>query len=675
MHGQFRGECTYLAESDVHFPQLTVSQTLDFASKARIPRASGSRNLHKECARRTMESTAQSLGISHVLSSKVGSDYVVGVSGGERKRTSIAEIFISDSPLHCWDNSTKGLDSANALAFIKSLERKVKKSGSAALVTLYQSSQDIYDTFDKVLLLYEGHQIFFGTTHAAKQYFTNLGFGCPERTPTSDFLTSLTSPLERTPKNGYTTKIPRSPSDFARIWQESSERAQLLRAIDHYTVEHPINKERLVKFQKALDGYGSRRPLSWTAYANPYSYQTILCLVRNAQRLRNDLLPPTSSIAGNAILSIILGSMFYNLPDNTSSFFGRGVLLFFIVLTNTFLGAFEGVQLWEQRPIVEKQYQYSFNHPSTEAVASMICDLPNKLILTLFFNTPFYFLANMRRTPSAFFTFYLFTFTSLLTGSMLFRTIGAVSKTLTSSIAPGADFILMLIIYTGFVLPIPSMPSWFSWFRYINPVGYAFESLMINEFSQRHFTCATFIPQGPAYEDTAPNQRRCSAVGSVTGLTTVEGNNYLASAFRYYQNHLWRNLGFIVLIMAVLCSCYLLATEYIHSQRSKGEILIFPYGQMPNLFHEEDEEKRPVEAQPFHDNKANEKAPSMDVSSDTVQFDKLEGATFLWKSLSYDVKQRSGSKRILDDIDGWIRPGTLTALMGQSGAGNASIKT
>lgn len=65
-----------------------------------------------------LEVTANSLGISQVLSSKVGSDYVVGISGGERKRTSIAEIFVSDSLLHCWDNSTKGLDSANALAFI-----------------------------------------------------------------------------------------------------------------------------------------------------------------------------------------------------------------------------------------------------------------------------------------------------------------------------------------------------------------------------------------------------------------------------------------------------------------------------------------------------------------------------------------------------------------------------
>lgn len=64
---------------------------------------------------------------------------------------------------------------------------------------------------------------------------------------------------------------------------------------------------------------------------------------------------------------------------------------------------------------------------------------------------------------------------------MIFRTIGAMSRTLTASIAPGATFILLLIVYTGFALPIPNMQPWLRWVAYLNPIGYAFESLMINE--------------------------------------------------------------------------------------------------------------------------------------------------------------------------------------------------
>ena len=137
--------------------------------------------------------------------------------------------------------------------------------------------------------------------------------------------------------------------------------------------------------------------------------------------------------------------------------------------------------LWEQRPIVEKHYRYALYHPFADAIGSMVADLPNKILLSICFNVPVYFLANLRRTPSAFFTFWLFSFSCLLTMSMIFRTLGSWSSTLAGSIAPGAILVLLLMIYTGFTLPTPYMHPWLRWFNYLNPVGYTFESLMINE--------------------------------------------------------------------------------------------------------------------------------------------------------------------------------------------------
>ena len=87
----------------------------------------------------------------------------------------------------------------------------------------------------------------------------------------------------------------------------------------------------------------------------------------------------------------------------------------------------------------------------------MICDLPNKLTTSIFFNLTLYFMTNLRRTPAAFFTFYLFSFACVLTMSMVFRTIGALSRTLAQAMAPAAVFILALVIYTGFTVPIRDM--------------------------------------------------------------------------------------------------------------------------------------------------------------------------------------------------------------------------
>ena len=472
--------------------------------------------------------------------------------------------------------------------------------------------------------------------------------------------------MERTIRDGLDSEVPRTPEDFVRVWANSPEHEKLVEEISQYEKAFPMNRKNLQDLHDMRSSH-QRRLLP---YRISYIEQVKLCVARSFQRLRNDLPPPISSIAGNAIVSIILGSLFYNMPDDTSSFFGRGVLLFFTILTNTFLAAFEGVQLWDQRPIVEKHFQYALYRPSAEAIASMICDLPNKLLLTAFFNVPFYFLANMRRTPAAFFTFYLFAFASLLTGSMLYRTIGAMSRTLTGSIAPGADFILMLVIYTGFVLPIPSMRPWFRWFGYINPVGYAFESLMINEFSGRQFPCSNYIPQGPGYLRVSPQQKMCVTVGADSAVSIVDGTKYLRSTFQYYPQHLWRNLGILFAMMSFLCGLYLLVTEYVLAQKSKGEVLIFRRGQQPKISNTTDEEAqvtcRSQDIQPF----SGEQSGS---SSEWLKDDKTCAATFLWEDLCYDVKIKGGTRRLLDDVEGWVKPGTLTALMGASGAGKTTL--
>lgn len=675
MHSEFRGECNYQAESDVYFPHLTVSQTLAIAAQARTPaNALFNESDRHSYAKRTTNAIVAALGLSHTLDSKIGNNFTRGISGGERQRTSIAEVLLCGTSLQCWDNSTRGLDSLNAMSFVKVLKTSAQVAGSTYLVTMYQASQDIYNLFDKVILLYEGRQIYFGPVGSAKAYFTNLGFICPERATTSDFLTSLTNPAERTHLicPGWETKVPRSPDDFASTWRSSTERTKVIEEILIYNKEFVLGGEHLRNLrtdQKSYKVAGRRRK---SPYLISFSSQIRLCLTRCFHRLANDMAPPISSIGGNTIISIILGSMFYNMPENTSSFYGRGVLIFFTVLTNTFLGAFEGVMLWDQRPIVEKHFQYALYHPATEAIASMLCDLPNKLLLTMFFNTPFYFLANMRRTPQAFFTFILFSFCSLLTGSMLFRTIGAMSKTTVGSIAPGACFCLLLITYTGFVVPISSMHPWFRWFNYIDPIYYAFESLMINEFSYRQFTCSKFVPEGGEYAQLDPMGRQCTTVGAAPGATVVDGNAYLASAFQINPSHLWRNLGIILSFGAFLCGIYLLATEYISAARSKGEVLVYPRGHLPDKESTRDEENKTYHEETPPRTLDNQHQSSVITTTISAAADR-HAATFLWDKLSYEVQENGTQKKILDDVEGWIKPGTLTALMGASGAGKTTL--
>jgi ATP-binding cassette, subfamily G (WHITE), member 2, PDR len=179
--------------------------------------------------------------------------------------------------------------------------------------------------------------------------------------------------------------------------------------------------------------------------------------------------------------------------------------------------------LYAQRPIVEKHAKYAFYHPFAEAFSSMVCDLPAKILTSISFNLTIYFMSNLRREPGAFFTIFLFSFVMTLTMSMIFRTIASFSKTLSEAMVPASFFMLSLVIYTGFAIPTRDMHVYFRWINYINPIGYAFESLMINEFHNRQFPCSQLVPEGPGYGNISNSERVCLMVGSIPGSNFVDG--------------------------------------------------------------------------------------------------------------------------------------------------------
>lgn len=145
MRTSFRGEAIYTAEVDAHFPHMSVGDTLYFAARARCPKNIPDATSQREYAEHLRDVTMTMFGIAHTKNTRVGDDFIRGVSGGERKRVTIAEAALSYSPMQCWDNSTRGLDSANALEFCRTLRVQSDVLNTVACVSLYQASQDAYD--------------------------------------------------------------------------------------------------------------------------------------------------------------------------------------------------------------------------------------------------------------------------------------------------------------------------------------------------------------------------------------------------------------------------------------------------------------------------------------------------------------------------------------------------
>lgn len=107
-------------------------------------------------------------------------------------------------------------------------------SNRTTLVTLYQAGEGIYELMDKVLVIDEGRMIYQGPAKEAKQYMIDLGFHCPKRETTADFLVAVTDPKQRIVREGYEDQIPRSAEDFERAYRTSEAYQRMLADVEEY---------------------------------------------------------------------------------------------------------------------------------------------------------------------------------------------------------------------------------------------------------------------------------------------------------------------------------------------------------------------------------------------------------------------------------------------------------
>lgn len=313
MGKHFHSEIMYSPEEDFHEALLTVRQTLSFALRTRT-RNSDAKN-HGESPSNYRNSylmdIAKLFWIENALDTKVGNNLIRGVSGGEKRRVSIAEALIAGASIQCWDNSTRGLDASTALQYIESLRCVTDMFDASNIVMLYQASENLYQKFDKVLLIEGGKCAYFGPAREAKAYFEGLGFECPPRWTTADFLTSVSDVNARKVREERRGHIPETPDEFHDAYLESSIRERVMRELAEF--EHEMEVAAATRRENDRD---TKRK----TYALPFIEQILVL----SKRQLLILLQSRSHLAGKygvvIWLAFIVGSLFYNLPDNTYVF-------------------------------------------------------------------------------------------------------------------------------------------------------------------------------------------------------------------------------------------------------------------------------------------------------------------------------------------------------------------
>eukprot|EP00667_Euglena_gracilis_P001821 EG_transcript_1821 len=628
---------SYVPQVDEHIPTLTVRETIRFASRCTAelrPSDLAGENLSDEARagitfvdQLAPEIVMATLGIRHVGDTIVGNESLRGVSGGQRKRLTTAEMVVARTPVLLADEISTGLDSATTFDICTAFKTVARTMHTTIAVSLLQPTPETFETFDDVLVMAEGQVVYLGARTEVLPYFAGLGFGCPKDTDTAEFLQEVTlpkgtekyrMPAPAVPRGGSQPTNIHTAADFGLAWRNSALFHQRQAEDQKMYAECKAELDALPP-----EGHFHRKATS--EYSVTAWESMRLCLDRQVRLTLRNTAMTTGRFAQMIFIALIMGSLFFRL--NVTAYSSKLSVIFFSMM-NIALGGFSLIpSIVEEMRVIHRQRDARFFHAWPYTVALNLLDIPLSVVETVLFCVVAYWMAGLSPTASDFLLFMLAILLLKLAMGALFRFVAVIAPSQAMAQSLGVIVILVFILHAGYFMAYPDMKKWWIWAYWANPLQHTFTSLALIEFRSSQYSGL----RDPAHPSKG-----------------TWGDYYLdIKKLPMDQSRLY--MGFI------FNACWFVGFAVLNS-------LALTFVRWPNPFPPEPPTP-PEEAE----------APK----AAEVPF---TPCTLAWDHVCYDVddpgQKGSAGKlalRLLNEVSGFAKPSTMTALMGSSGAGKTTL--
>ncbi|KAK9808556.1 hypothetical protein WJX73_008341 [Symbiochloris irregularis] len=513
---------SYVGQEDVFLPNLTAWESLAFYARLSLPE-----DITRYERRDRMETILETMGISKVRFSMVGGYMpggviVRGLSGGERRRLSVACGMIGNPSIMFLDEPTTGLDSHAALAMVNHLVA-LTRMGHTIACSIHQPRQEIFNAFDSITMLSEGYQVYQQSPKFCCEWF-NGGLGyvyVPEEDGTvADWVISLVSVRFQNPASAAQTRymaslqeLERAAASFVSYSSKNPQSYAMSNATSSMPEDLQSDQNDRNPFTSLMTSIATllstqrRNVLAETAaklgtpfsqdVAQPSEHQynqswgvQFLMLTRRA--LRTQLRNPSESslrLVVGTWIGLLAGLVYIRLPDNPTSAQPRASTIFFMLMLNAITPISYMAFYNSDKRFFEMDSANGIYSASAYYAAASAAGTPFVILNTCAGGLMAYGLAGLRDDARAILIFMAILSLQALTANQFFVTIIWLSPTQDTAYAVATTYLTFSLLLCGFYVAIPNMVLSFtrglSWASFSK---YTFEALMANEFVARIWT-------------------------------------------------------------------------------------------------------------------------------------------------------------------------------------------
>mmetsp|Transcript_7563 Transcript_7563/g.11006 ORF Transcript_7563/g.11006 Transcript_7563/m.11006 type:complete len:612 (+) Transcript_7563:173-2008(+) len=431
----------YVAQFDTLHEPSTPREAIFFSARLRLPKETSDEKIHS-----IVDNALHALMLDKCADTIIGGGLIKGISGGQKKRTSIGVEMVTNPSVIMLDEPTSGLDSF-ASEQLMGLLKKVAEAGSTVLFTIHQPSSDTFGAFDKVILLNEGRVMYSGETKHVVSDFAKFGHAIKEHTNPAEWMLSTAQrhSEESLEKEGFFPSDDRTFSEPTGELPEASTYAPFGRQITNLLRREYIAKKRI-----------------------PALLIMNVCIA--------------------LVIGFLSGFLFRGIGEDDRSDPSGAVLqamvgVFVNCLLNSMMGQSSAalMVLSQERPLFLREYTTKTYSTSAFVLVKLLVELFDTFLSLIIQTLMIYYLVELRMNYFIFFG--LAVLTSLSATSMA-SFLGSTVSDPQMAQALFPMVILPQFYFSGVLVPLSYIPAWLRWMHYVCSLWYALALCLTYEFKE-----------------------------------------------------------------------------------------------------------------------------------------------------------------------------------------------